>query len=48
MAAPTIALVVVSLTLTVVAGPLFALAMRAAGELHEQTPYIQAVLGGGA
>lgn len=45
MAFPTLILVTVGLSLTAFAGPLFALATRAAEELHQQTPYITAVLG---
>lgn len=45
MALPTIALVGFSVFLTVAAGPLFGIADRAAAELLEQTPYIEAVLG---
>ena len=47
MALPTIALGVVTVALTVFAGPLFAMTERAADELHERTPYIEAVLGDG-
>lgn len=47
MAVPTLMLVTVGLSLTVFAGPLFTLATKAAAELHQQTPYINAVLGGG-
>lgn len=44
MALPTLALGLVTIALTVFAAPLFALADRAADELHERTPYIEAVL----
>ncbi|WP_313404262.1 Na+/H+ antiporter subunit D [Aeromicrobium sp.] len=45
MALPTMALGLVTVMLTVFASPLFALAERASDELHERTPYIEAVLG---
>ncbi len=45
MALPTVALVLFSVALTVAAGPLFGVTDRAAEELMERTPYIQAVLG---
>ena len=45
MAVPTLALVAFSVALTVVAGPLLGITDRAADELLERTPYIQAVLG---
>ena len=45
MALPTLALVLVSVGLTVVAGPLFEVTDGAARELIERTPYIEAVLG---
>ncbi|MCW2747735.1 MAG: hypothetical protein JWP10_877 [Nocardioidaceae bacterium] len=45
MVLPTLALVAVGVGLTLAAGPLFALTSHAAVELHERTPYIQAVLG---
>lgn len=44
MAAPTAALVAVGVGLTVVAGPLFAITDRAADDLLERTPYVDAVL----
>ncbi|MET0787791.1 MAG: Na+/H+ antiporter subunit D, partial [Cellulomonas sp.] len=44
MVAPTAALVVVGLLLTVAAGPLYAYTERAAVALTEQTPYVDAVL----
>jgi len=47
MAMPTIALGLVTVALTVFAAPMFAVAERAADELHERTPYIEAVLGDG-
>ena len=43
----TAALVALGLTYTVLAGPLSALAERAATELMARRPYISAVLGGG-
>ncbi|MGJ6962978.1 Na+/H+ antiporter subunit D [Streptosporangium sp. G11] len=46
MLAATAALVVLALSYTVLAGPLSALAERAAGELLAREPYISAVLGG--
>jgi len=45
MALPTLALVLASTALTVTAGPLFSFTERSATEMHERTPYIQAVLG---
>ena len=45
MALPTLGLVGFSVALTVVAGPLLDITDRAAEELHERTPYIEAVLG---
>jgi multicomponent Na+:H+ antiporter subunit D len=44
MVAPAAALVAVSVLLTVVAGPLYALGDRAAYDLHERTTYLTAVL----
>ncbi len=45
MVLPTAALITISLVLTLVAGPLFALTDRAASDLLERTPYLTAVLG---
>ncbi len=45
MLAPTMALIVVGLTLTVAAGPIFAYADRAATEVLNRGEYISAVLG---
>ncbi|WP_188193184.1 Na+/H+ antiporter subunit D [Nonomuraea sp. SYSU D8015] len=45
MSAPVVALVALGLSFTVLAGPLSALAQRAAGELMAREPYITAVLG---
>ncbi|WP_239460115.1 Na+/H+ antiporter subunit D [Nocardioides daejeonensis] len=45
MVLPTTALITVSLLLTLVAGPLFALTDRAAADLIDRTPYLSAVLG---
>ena len=45
MALPTLALVTFSVALTVAAGPLVGVSQRAADELVERTPYIDAVLG---
>lgn len=45
MALPTLALVAFSVALTVAAGPLIGVSQRAADELVERTPYIDAVLG---
>src|SRR5690606_20149755 len=47
MAMPTIALGLVTVALTVFGAPLFSVADRAADELQERTPYIEAVLGDG-
>ena len=46
MGLPTALLVIFSVGLTVLAGPLFGITDRAAAELLERTPYITAVLGG--
>ncbi|MET9861362.1 Na+/H+ antiporter subunit D [Streptomyces smyrnaeus] len=46
MAGATTALVLFGLAFTVLAGPLFALTDRAAGELLARTPYVEAVIGG--
>jgi multicomponent Na+:H+ antiporter subunit D len=48
MVGPTLALVVVGVALTVFAGPLFQLSDRAAANMLERAPYIDAVLGPGA
>ncbi|WP_026875922.1 Na+/H+ antiporter subunit D [Jiangella gansuensis] len=48
LAGPAAALLAVGLAMTVFAGPLFALTDRAASDLRERTPYIEAVLPGGA
>ena len=45
--APTTGLVVVGVGLTVIAGPLFGVASRAAVDLVLRTPYLEAVLGSG-
>ncbi|MCD4536030.1 Na+/H+ antiporter subunit D [Nocardioides sp. cx-169] len=45
MLVPTAGLVVMSVLLTVVAGPLYALCERAAADLHERDPYLSSVLG---
>ncbi len=45
MLTPTTALVVVGLSLTVLAGPLYAMTDRAAADLRARTPYISAVFG---
>jgi len=45
MALPTLALVTFSVALTVAAGPLIGVSQRAADELVDRTPYIEAVLG---
>jgi multicomponent Na+:H+ antiporter subunit D len=47
MIAPTVALVVLGLALTVVAGPLFDLSTDAADDLLRRTPYVEAVFPGG-
>lgn len=46
MVGATAAMVVVTVGLTVLAGPLYGLADRAAGDLLERTPYLSAVFGG--
>jgi multicomponent Na+:H+ antiporter subunit D len=46
--APTAALVVVGVAISVVAGPLFGITDRAASDLVARTPYIQSVYPGGA
>jgi multicomponent Na+:H+ antiporter subunit D len=45
MALPTLALVGLSVGITFVAGPLLGITDRAATDLLERTPYIEAVLG---
>ncbi|GMA39275.1 Na+/H+ antiporter subunit D [Mobilicoccus caccae] len=45
---PTVLLVVVGISLTVVAGPLYGITDRAAADLLVRTPYIEAVFPGGA
>jgi multicomponent Na+:H+ antiporter subunit D len=45
MVSATAAMVVVTVGLTAVAGPLYGLADRAAGDLSDRTPYISAVFG---
>ena len=47
MVGATAAMVVVTVGLTVLAGPLYAVADQAARDLLERTPYISAVFGGG-
>ena len=46
MMAATTAMVVVTVGLTAIAGPLYGVAERAAGDLRERTPYLEAVFGG--
>ncbi|HEU0214970.1 MAG TPA: Na+/H+ antiporter subunit D [Jiangellaceae bacterium] len=48
MVAPTAGLVVAGVALSVVAGPLFGVADRAAADLLERSPYVESVLPGGA
>ncbi|CCH77046.1 NADH/Ubiquinone/plastoquinone (Complex I) [Nostocoides japonicum T1-X7] len=48
MVGPTVALVALSTAITLVAGPLFGIASRAATELGERTPYVTAVLEDGS
>jgi multicomponent Na+:H+ antiporter subunit D len=48
MVTPTLTLVALGTALTLVAGPLFGIAERAAGDLRERTPYIQTVLEDGS
>jgi multicomponent Na+:H+ antiporter subunit D len=45
MVGATAAMVVVTVGLTVVAGPLYGVAERAAEDLRDRTPYISAVFG---
>jgi len=47
MVAPTAGLVLVGVALSVVAGPLFGVADRAAVDLRERSPYVESVLPGG-
>ncbi|WP_249400852.1 hypothetical protein [Streptomyces cacaoi] len=44
MVGSTVALVVFGLAFTVLAGPMFGLTQRAAGELLARTPYVEAVM----
>ena len=46
MVGSTAVMVVVTVALTVLAGPLYGVAERAAGDLLDRTPYISAVFGG--
>jgi multicomponent Na+:H+ antiporter subunit D len=48
MVAATAGMVAVTLGLTVVAGPLYGMADRAAVDLLDRSPYIEAVLGEGS
>ncbi|MEW1960194.1 Na+/H+ antiporter subunit D [Kineococcus sp. NPDC059986] len=48
MLAPTAALVVVGVGITVIAGPLFGISDRAAQDLLDRSPYVDTVLQGGA
>ncbi|MGH9250301.1 MAG: Na+/H+ antiporter subunit D, partial [Acidimicrobiales bacterium] len=48
MVAPAAGLVLVGVALSVVAGPLFGVADRAAADLQERSPYVDSVLPGGA
>jgi multicomponent Na+:H+ antiporter subunit D len=48
MMGATAAMVVVTVSLTVLAGPLYNVTDRASGDLLDRTPYIDAVLGGEA
>jgi multicomponent Na+:H+ antiporter subunit D len=48
MLGATAALAAVTVALTVLAGPLYGIADRAAADLLDRTPYLEAVLGGGA
>ena len=45
MVVPTVALIVVSLTMMVAAGPLYSFSERAASDLLDPSAYRQAVLG---
>jgi multicomponent Na+:H+ antiporter subunit D len=47
MVGATAAMVVVTVGLTVLAGPLYGVADRAADDLLQRTPYVTAVFGGG-
>ena len=47
MVATTATMVVLTVTLTGIAGPLYGLADRAAADLLERTPYVDAVFGDG-
>jgi len=46
MVGATAAMVVVTVGLTVLAGPLYGVADRAADDLIQRTPYVSAVFGG--
>jgi multicomponent Na+:H+ antiporter subunit D len=46
MLGATLAMVAVTVALTVVAGPLYGFTDRAAGDLRDRTPYLESVLGG--
>ncbi len=48
MTMPALALVVVTVGITLVAGPMYQVTDRAAGDLRSRTPYVQAVFPGGA
>jgi multicomponent Na+:H+ antiporter subunit D len=47
MLGATMAMVAVTVSLTVVAGPLYGFTDRAAGDLRDRTPYVESVLGDG-
>jgi multicomponent Na+:H+ antiporter subunit D len=47
MMVPAAALVTVGMAITIIAGPLFGVTDRAAGELRERSPYIEAVFPNG-
>jgi multicomponent Na+:H+ antiporter subunit D len=47
MVGATAAMVVVTVALTVLAGPLYGVTERAAEDLLDRTPYVTAVFGGG-
>jgi multicomponent Na+:H+ antiporter subunit D len=46
MLGATLAMVAVTVALTVVAGPLYGYTDRAAVDLRDRTPYLESVLGG--
>jgi multicomponent Na+:H+ antiporter subunit D len=48
MVAPTAGLVVAGIALSLVAGPLFGVADRAAADMLERSPYVESVLPSGA